>query len=62
MKVSIDVVKFDTCARCGVTIHLVPAGKHFKWVNGWGSWRCGHDPQFPTRAHAPLQINTGVTQ
>lgn len=48
----------DVCERCGATVTLVRVGKAtHKWVTNTNrperSWRCGYDPQYPVRSHAP---------
>jgi hypothetical protein len=55
--------RLASCQGCAATIHLVEYGenragiKTFKWVTNpkkpKNSWKCGHDPAFPVKAHSP---------
>lgn len=45
-----------TCAGCGARIHFIKAKSGaYKWVTDIKkeTWRCGNDPAFPVRSHAP---------
>jgi hypothetical protein len=46
----------DTCQHCKAVIHLIPTGKHFKWVTNPGkpeTWTCPADPEKPVLSHSP---------
>jgi hypothetical protein len=50
--------KTDLCHRCHATIYLAPTGiRTTKWVTNLKkarqTWKCGNDPAYPVRAHAP---------
>ena len=51
----------NTCARCGRAIYFVPNAwiENNRWVSDpadpKNSWKCGRDPAFPVRTHAPKE-------
>lgn len=53
------MTNWDICAgpECGAAICLVQTGaRTYKWLTDprdKQSWRCGSDPAFPVRSHAP---------
>lgn len=46
----------STCNYCGASIYLTPFGFHYKWTTDKkDKWKCGNDPAFPVRTHAPKE-------
>jgi hypothetical protein len=43
------------CKHCGATITF--NRDILKWVTDKKKWKCGNDPDFPIRAHAPAEKN-----